>query len=113
MKAALRYSIPCERGKKNFWQSPADGRGGWVKATKGCMDGVRLVPLYLPELLAAIRNSGLILIAEGERKVDLLRQWGFVATCNVSGAIRSKLWIDHAKEFFSAVCYPQNYRLAG
>ena len=69
------------------------------------MAGVRLVPYRLPELLAAIRNSGLILIAEGERKVDLLRHWGFVATCNVSGAIRSKLWFDHAKEFFSAGCY--------
>jgi hypothetical protein len=91
--------------EKRFWQSPADGNGGWVKPAKGCMDGVRLVPLYLPEVLAAIRNSGLILIAEGERKVDLLRHWGFVATCNVSGAIRSKLWFDHAKEFFSAGCY--------
>ena len=91
--------------EKRFWQSPADGNGGWVKLAKGCMDGVRLVPLYLPEVLAAIRNSGLILIAEGERKVDLLRHWGFVATCNVSGAIRSKLWFDHAKEFFSAGCY--------
>jgi hypothetical protein len=40
------------------------------------MDGVRLVPYRLPELLAAIRNSGLILIAEGERKVDLLRSLG-------------------------------------
>jgi hypothetical protein len=91
--------------EKRFWQSPADGNGGWVKPAKGCMDGVRLVPLYLPEVLAAIRNSGSILIAEGERKVDLLRHWGFVATCNVSGAIRSKLWFDHAKEFFSAGCY--------
>ncbi len=91
--------------EKKFWQSPADGNGGWVKPAKGCMEGVRLVPLYLPEVLAAIRNSGLILIAEGERKVDLLRHLGFVATCNVSGAIRSKLWVDHAKEFFSTGCY--------
>jgi DNA primase len=67
--------------------------------------GVRLVPYRLPELLEGIRNSGLILIPEGERKVDLLRHLGFVATCNVSGAARSKLWFDHAKEFFSAACY--------
>ena len=93
------------RPEKQFWQSPADGKGGWVKPAKGCMDGVRLVPLYLPEVLAAIRNSGLIFIAEGERKADLLRHWGFVATCNSSGAARSKLWFDHAKEFFSAACY--------
>jgi hypothetical protein len=91
--------------EKRFWQSPADGKGGWVKPAKDCMDGVRLVPLYLPEVLTAIRNSGLILIAEGERKVDLLRHWGFVATCNVSGAIRSKLWFDRGKEFFSTGCY--------
>jgi hypothetical protein len=77
------------RPEKQFWQSPADGKGGWVKPAKGCMDGVRLVPLYLPEVLAAIRNSGLIFIAEGERKADLLRHWGFVATCNSSGAARS------------------------
>jgi DNA primase len=114
-RAAFEWAYQDESGaplfrsvrtpEKQFWQSPADGHGGWVKAAKGCMEGVRLVPLYLPEVLAAIRNSGLILIAEGERKVDLLRHLGYAATCNVSGAIRSKLWIDHAKEFFSAGCY--------
>ncbi|MFZ3325472.1 MAG: hypothetical protein WA231_06040 [Methylocella sp.] len=90
--------------EKKFWQSPADGRGGWVKPSAGCMDGVRLVPYRLQELLAAIRNSDLILIAEGERKADLLRHWGYTSTCNC-GAVRSKLWFDHAREFFSTACY--------
>jgi hypothetical protein len=90
---------------KTFRQSPTDGNGGWLKPSQGCMDATRVVPYMLPDLQTAISNSGLILIAEGERKVDLLRHLGFTATCNVSGAVRSKLWFDHAREFFSTACY--------
>jgi hypothetical protein len=69
------------------------------------MERTRLVLYRLPEVLEAVRTGGLILVAEGERKTDLLRHWGFTATCNLSGAVRSKLWFEHAKEFFAASCY--------
>ena len=122
-RAAFEWAYQDESGaplfhsvrtlEKQFWQSPADGNGGWVKPTKGCMDGVRLVPLYLPEVLAAIRNSGLILIAEGERKVDLLRHLGYDATCKyLAQAGRNFGSITHGS-FFRVVLRTQNHRLAG
>jgi hypothetical protein len=99
--------------EKQFWQSPADGHGGWVKPAKGCMDRVRLFPLYLPEVLAAIRNNGLILIPEGERKVDLLRHLGYDATCKyLAQAGRNFGSITHGS-FFRVVLRTQNHRLAG
>jgi DNA primase len=39
----------------------------------------------LPELIEAAGNGNLIVIAEGERKVDLLRSWNIPATCNSGG----------------------------
>jgi hypothetical protein len=72
--------------EKRFWQSPADGHGGWVKPSKGCMDGVRLVPYRLPEVLEALAHGRTIVIAEGEAKVDLLWSWNVPATCNSGGA---------------------------
>jgi hypothetical protein len=50
------------------------------------LDGVALVPYRLPELIEAAGNETLIVIAEGERKVDLLRGWNIAATCNSGGA---------------------------
>jgi hypothetical protein len=50
---------------------------------KGTMRGVRYVPYRLDEWLD---EDGLILIAEGERKVDSLFDLGFLATCNCGGA---------------------------
>jgi hypothetical protein len=46
------------------------------------------VPYRLPELLAALDADGdtEVYIVEGEAKVDLLRSWGLVATCNAGGA---------------------------
>jgi putative DNA primase/helicase len=72
--------------EKRFWQSPADGHGGWVEPSKGCMAGVRLVPYRLPELLEALAHGRTIVIAEGEAKVDLLWSWNLPATCNSGGA---------------------------
>ena len=46
------------------------------------IDGVRLVPYRLPELLAA----PLVYVVEGEKDVETLRQIGLAATCNPFGA---------------------------
>jgi AAA domain/Toprim-like len=72
--------------EKRFWQSPADGHGGWVKPSKGCMDGVRLVPYRLPELLEALAYGLTVVIVEGEAKAVLLLDWKVPATCNSGGA---------------------------
>ena len=40
------------------------------------------VPYRLPELIEAVGNGNLIVIVEGEAKVDLLWSWNVPATCN-------------------------------
>lgn len=47
---------------------------------------VRKVPYHLPELVDAKKKAHPVLVAEGEGKVDLLRELGFVATCSAGGA---------------------------
>jgi hypothetical protein len=50
------------------------------------LDGVAPVPYRLPELIDSLDGDHPVIIGEGERKVDLLRGWGFAATCNSGGA---------------------------
>lgn len=50
------------------------------------VDGAPIVPYRLPELIEALAGERSILIAEGERKVDLLRSWNVPATCCAGGA---------------------------
>jgi Protein of unknown function (DUF3987) len=45
-----------------------------------------LVPYQLPDLLKAMAAAQTICIAEGEKKVDLIRSFGFPATCCAGGA---------------------------
>jgi AAA domain/CHC2 zinc finger len=73
--------------------------GGWITG-KGCLDGVRRVPYRLPELIEALANGSMIVIVEGEAKVDLLRGWNIPATCNVGGSGNSKIWKEHARFLF-------------
>lgn len=82
--------------KKTFRQRRPDGNGGWLWN----LGGVRLVPYRLPELIEAAGNGNLIVIAEGERKVDLLRTWNIAATCNSGGRGSVKNWAAHARDYF-------------
>lgn len=56
------------------------------------LDGVRLVPYLLPQLLKAIqeRPNRLILVCEGEKDCDLASRFGMVATCNPMGSLKWK-----------------------
>ena len=74
--------------KKTFRQKrpDPDRPGQWIYN----VDGVRTVPYRLPELIEAIGKDHLILIVEGEAKVDLLRSWNMPATCNAQGAKKWK-----------------------
>jgi Protein of unknown function (DUF3987) len=45
-----------------------------------------VIPFRLPELLAALAGGQTICVAEGEKKVDRIRDWGFPATCCAEGA---------------------------
>lgn len=62
---------------KSFRQRRPDGHGGWIWRASD-----RHVLYRLPEVL----RSPIILLAEGERDVETLRDHGFISTTNISGA---------------------------
>lgn len=77
----LRY-----QPKRFLQQRPdKDARGGWAWGVKG----VRQVPYRLPALIEAVAQDRIVLVVEGEKKVDALAEIGVVATCNAGG---SKKW---------------------
>jgi len=83
---------------------PPAGAGGWQWSLKG----VRLVPYGLPELQEALAEERTIFIAEGEKKVDRLRDMGIPATCNPMGAGK---WPEGFAEIFrgaNVVILPDN-----
>ena len=78
--------------------------GHWLGSVKGC----RVIPYRLPELIEAIGNGHLIAIVEGEKKVNLLANWGVAATCNAGGAGK---WKDEHSAFLKGadvVILPDN-----
>jgi len=62
---------------KDFKQRRPDGCGGWT-----WRKGERQVLYHLPEVLEA----PIVFVVEGERDVETLRDYGFVATTNAGGA---------------------------
>ena len=62
---------------KDFRQRRPDGFGGWI-----WKKGERQVLYRLPEVLEA----PIVFVVEGERDVETLRDYGFVATTNAGGA---------------------------
>jgi putative DNA primase/helicase len=92
--------------KKTFRQRrpDPDHPDGWLWN----LDGIALVPYRLPELLDSLGDNHPVIIAEGERKINLLWSWGFAATCNSGG---SKKWqAEHSAFLRSAnvVILPDN-----
>ncbi len=77
---------------KGFRQKRPTAEGRWIYS----LEGIRRVPYRLPELLAA-DPAAPILIVEGEKDVDELRDRGFVATCNPEGAGK---WRDAYNPWF-------------
>ena len=80
--------------KKTFRQRRPDPvhEGQWLYN----LDGVRRVPYRLPELLENLAQDRMVVIAEGERKIDLLCGWNIPATCNPMGADK---WTDEYSAF--------------
>ena len=67
-----------------------------------------VVPYQLPDLLKAVAAGQTICIAEGEKKVDLIRSFGFPATCCAGGA---KKWSPEHSAFLQGadvVLLPDN-----
>jgi putative DNA primase/helicase len=88
-KGELLYQV-LRHDPKGFSQRRPDGAGGWIWNLKS----VRRVPYHLPELLEA----AIVFIAEGEKDVDVLREFGFSATCNSGGAGK---WRPEFNQLFS------------
>jgi RecA-family ATPase len=92
--------------KKTFIQKRPDPNkpGEWIYN----VDGVRVVPYRLPELIEAIANDQFVIIVEGEAKVEFLRAWNIPATCNAMGAGKWKA--EHAEFLCGAdvVMLPDN-----
>jgi hypothetical protein len=66
-----------------FWLERPNGRGGWIKGTKGVDTGI----LYRADQVAkAIADGRVIVCAEGEKDADNLWQLAIPATCNAHGA---------------------------
>jgi putative DNA primase/helicase len=71
----LYQVVRCE--PKNFFQRRPNGYGGWINKK-----GERQVLYRLREVLEA----PIVFVVEGERDVETLRDYGFVATTNAGGA---------------------------
>ena len=92
--------------KKTFRQKRPDPEkpGHWILNA----DGVPIIPYRLPELIEAIANERMIIVVEGEAKVDLLWKWNVPATCCAGGA---KKWKPEHSEFLrgaNLVILPDN-----
>lgn len=85
---AVRYE------PKDFRQRRPGADGGYIWN----LDGVRLVPYRLPDLVAAVTAGQTVYIAEGEKDVETLRSWGLAATCNPMGAGKWSKVADVASE---------------
>lgn len=80
--------------KKTFRQRRPDPykAGSWIWN----VDSVPVIPYRLPELLEAVAAKHIILIVEGEAKVDLLQSMNVPATCCAGGA---KKWRTEHTEY--------------
>jgi DNA primase len=78
---------------KGFRQRRPDGKGGWIWS----LGDVRSVPYRLPDLMEAVAQARPILIVEGEKDVESLRQLNVSATTNAGGAGK---WRPEYAEYF-------------
>jgi DNA primase len=68
---------------KSFFQRQPDGQGGWIN---------RKAPRQILYRLAEVLEAPIVFVVEGERDVETLRDYGFVATTNSDGA--KAPWLD-------------------
>jgi putative DNA primase/helicase len=80
---------------KSFAQRRPDERGGKLWN----LDGARLVPYRLPELIQAAASGRVVFIVEGEKDADNLNAIGITATTNSMGAGK---WRDEYGDFLRA-----------
>ena len=79
---------------KAFRQRRPDGKGGWIWG----LNGTRMVPFHLPQLIEAVASERPIIIVEGEKDVLTAESLGLVATTNPGGAGK---WRDEYDQHFT------------
>lgn len=94
----VRYDTKAQRAKgrqpaKCRMRQPGNAPGYY----KWNLDGVRLIPYRLPELLAS-DPADYAFILEGEKDVDSAKKRGLIATCNPTGA---QSWTDDYSVFLA------------
>jgi hypothetical protein len=79
------YVTKDGKRKKTFSQCRPDlaKPGTWIWN----LEGVAPLLYRLPEVMEAVANDRVIVVVEGERKVDLLNSWNVPATCNAGIAL--------------------------
>lgn len=96
------YETDAKTGKrrKTFTQRRPEGRDQFVYN----LNGVRIVPYRLPEVIEALSEGRDVFVCEGEKKADLLWSMTVPATCNPMGAGK---WPESFNDIF------QGARLVG
>jgi putative DNA primase/helicase len=91
------YDKDGNRISKDFYQKQFINNE-WVNG----IDQIETVPYHLPEILEAQKGNTPIWIVEGEKDVDNMYRFGYVATTFCSG----HNWQDHYNEYFeNAIVY--------
>lgn len=90
----LRYR--CPNGKKRIYFKRPDGNAGW----KWTLEGIERVVYDLPHLIEASERDCYVFLVEGPPKVEVLKEWGYIATCNPGGAGN---WRDDYKDYFKGL----------
>lgn len=80
--------------KKKFFQNKIGEDGEWKS---GAVPKEKRVPYRLPSVIEAVRQGQRVFIVEGEKDVETLETYGFVATTFEGG---SNAWLDHYKKWF-------------
>lgn len=78
---------------KEFRQRRPDGKDGWIWN----LQGIRLIPYRLPELIQALNDGKMVFIVEGEKDCETLFDLGLTATCNHGGAGK---WRESHTQYF-------------
>jgi putative DNA primase/helicase len=74
---AILYEVVRLHSPKSFRQRYSDGRGGWIWKKH---------PHQVLYHLVEVLENPIIFVVEGEKDVETLRDYGFVATTNAGGA---------------------------
>jgi len=90
----LRFQVVRFPGKQ-FRQRRPDGAGGWIWN----VDGVPRLLYRLPDL----QGHHAVLVVEGEKDVETVRQQGLPATTNAGGA--GKWHEEHTRQLLAAGCH--------